>query len=148
MGTPLIGIISDLRTDIGDENLDEKVAERAIIRSLTFLSSDVGVNYTIFESGNSKEIQPVLTALHQELLLLRALAHLVMIKQSRTAVTVSFKSGDKQVRRSATGWKQMEKTILDEYYRLLKKEYPSEGGDIFVWNVKPVRYSSGSVVGD
>ena len=148
MGTQLKNLITDLKTDIGDKNLDEAVAERAIIRSLTFINSDVGVNYNIFETGNNKEVQPDLSALHRELLLLRALAHLVMIKQSRTAVSVSFKSGDKQVRRSATGWKEMEKLILHEYYRLLKKENPSSSGDIFEWNVKPVRYSSGSVVGD
>ena len=146
MGTSLRELISDLTTDIGDKNLDEEIAKRAITRSLTFLSSDVRVDYTIFISGNNNEIQPELPTFHRELLILRALAHLVMIKQSRTAVAVSFKSGDKQVRRSATGWKEMEKTILEEYYRLLKREHPSSGGDIFVWNVKPVRYNSGSAV--
>ena len=138
-------LIIDLKTDYGDSSLAEIVAERAIIRSITFVSHDVNGEYSIYENSDGKEIRPELTVFHKELLLLRSLAYLVRIKQSRNAVTISFRSGDKQVNRTSINWKEMEKNLLNEYKSLLKKDNPTTDNSILTFNLKPVRYSRGSL---
>ena len=140
----LADLIGDLQTDFGNDSLDEKVAERAIIRSLAFVSHDMDMGYSIYEVTNDKEIRPGLTVFHRELLLLRSLAYLVRVKQSRSAVTISFRSGDKQVNRTSTNWKEMERNLLNEYKSLLRKDNPAMDNSIMSFNLNPVRYSRGS----
>ena len=146
--TKLAELIVDLQTDYGDdfsdEKLDEKVAERAIIRALAFVSHDVNTEYRIYEITDGKEIRQELTIFHRELLLLRSLAYLIRVIQSRSAVTISFRSGDKQVKRTATNWKEMERDLLNEYKNLLKKNNPSSDSNILSFNLNPIRYSRGS----
>ena len=144
MTTILSELIKDLKIDSNDDSLSEIVAERAIIRALPIINMDVNVGYQIIKNNNQKEISPIMTGLHKELLIMRALAYLVRIITSRNTAKVSFKSGDKQVTRTSTNLKSLEKTILDEYYRLLNRENPTTDSGFLKLNVKAAQYTTGS----
>ena len=144
MATILLELIKDLKIDSNNDSLSEIVAERAIIRALPIINMDVNVGYQIFNDNNLKEIRPVMTGLHKELLLMRALAYLVRINTGGNTAKISFKSGDKQVTRTSTNWKSLEKTILDEYYRLLNRENPTTDSGFLKLNVKAAQYITGS----
>ena len=147
MTTFLTDLITDLQTDFGDnsEDLDELVAERAIIRALALVCHDIEMNYTIEELQGNKIIKPEMTAFHRELLLLRALIYLVRIKKHTDSYIVSFKSGDKSVQRQAGSIKDLQKSLLDEYFRLVKKSDNTDNSILKI-NVKPSRYSRGSLL--
>ena len=145
MTTYLKDLITDLQTDFGSslEDLDEIVAERAIIRALALVCHDIEMDYIIENLQGNKIIKPEMTAFHRELLLLRSLIYLVRIKKHTDSYIVSFKSGDKQVQRQAGSIKELQKSLLDEYFRLVKKESSYTDNNILKINVKPARYSRG-----
>ena len=151
-GEAIKEITNDLRLDAGDDSLDERIAERAIMRSLAVINADVGASYQVVSHESQNEtvqlndiIEPEMATLHRELLLLQALAHLVRIKRYANDVTVSFKSGDKSVTRTANNWQDLEKVLLGEYQRLLNTVASQDSqaqvsNDIIILDVKPGSY--------
>jgi len=148
MGTPFNSLITALKLDVGDDSLGDILAERAVIRAMAVINVDLKTAYVIDTNSGKKVVVPTMPILHQELLLMQALAHLIKVSRSSSKTMVSFRSGDKQVTRSGSTWKEVEKGILVEYLRLVKQENPQVGSEdtVISFNVKPVIYSRGSWV--
>lgn len=150
MATLFTELLADLKADIGDPDgnlVPETVVERALIRALSLLNVDAETAYQIAGAGGDREVQPEMTAVHRELLLLRARAMLAGYLQATTSssTSVSFQSGDKRVDRktSSTDWSKLESDLLAEYWRRLGKP-PSQSSDLLNFDVKPRLYEQGS----
>ena len=138
MPTPVTELVSDLTADYGDPALEPAIAERAVIRALAFLNVDLGQNYQL--AGDPKAVTPDLTIFHREMILLRALAFLVRIKRNASSASITYRSGDKEVSRSAANWSELEKDLLDEYWRRVEKINPDAIPDVMTPDVAPLRY--------
>ena len=150
MATLFTELLADLKADIGDPDgalVPETVVERALIRALSLLNVDAETAYQIAGTGAAREVRPEMTAVHRELLLLRARAMLAGYLQATTSSSnsVSFQSGDKLVDRktSTTDWSKLESDLLDEYWRRLGKP-PSLSSDLLRFDVQPRLYEQGS----
>jgi len=120
--------------------------QSCITRALISVNIDVDSDYQIIQKNDSKYIEPPLSPLHRELVLLQAKMHFVKITRSLKEKNISFKSGDKQVKRSEVNWKDIVKSLQDEYDRLLNREKPSSNSKfeiITTPNIKPLIYRRG-----
>ena len=125
METPLSEIVGFLLTDIGQEDIAPEISDRCIIRALITINTDIDSDYQMVLKNDTKYIEPPLSPLHRELILLQAKMHFVKITRSLKEENISFKSGDKQVKRSTVHWKDVVKSLQYEYDRLLNREKPS-----------------------
>ena len=138
MPTMLAELVSDLTTDYGDNTLEPVVAERAVIRALAFLNADLQLQYEA--AGDPKMIEPEMNGFHRELLLLRALGFLVRVKRNAASASISYRSGDKEVSRSASNWTDLEKDILEEYWRRVEKINPDARPEVMTPDLAPLPY--------
>lgn len=102
------------------------------MRSLAFVNSDLETNYQVSGSQPTEVVEPDLVDIYRELTLLRAQAYLVRITRTTNASSVSYKSADKTVSKSATGWKDLERDLLKEYWRIVASINPDKAEGVLV----------------
>ena len=123
MITTLSELIDDIKIDMGENTLDLSTAKRALSRAIVIINKDLETDYKIGKTDNEK-IEPNLNALHKEMLLLQAQIYLFRMNMNQKPESVSFKSHDKQVKKTSAKWKDIIGNLQDEYESLLKKEKP------------------------
>ncbi len=145
METPFSELIKDLFVDIGQEDIAPELSDRCITRALITVNIDVKSDYQVIQKNDTKYIEPSLSPLHRELILLQAKMCFVKVTRSLKE-DISFKSGDKQVKRTGANWKDIVKSLLDEYDRLLNREKRSSNSKFEIMttpDLKPLIYSRG-----
>ena len=142
MSTPLQELIDDLKIDFG-QPLGDATARRAIMQALTFVNADLDTSYQVSGSQPNEIVEPDLVGIYRELTLLRAQAYLARITRTTNASSISFKSADKSVSKTATGWKDLERDLLDEYWRRIKDLNPDKAKDVLVVNDNAEIYKQG-----
>ena len=142
MSTPLQELIDDLKISYG-QPVDDATARRSTMQSITFVNSDLGTNYQVSGSQPNEIVDPDLVGVDRELVLLRAQAYLTRINRTANASSVTFKSADKSVSRSATGWQNLERDLLAEYWRIIASINPDKAEGVLVVNDNTEIYKQG-----
>ena len=144
MTTTLSELIADLKIDMGENSLNQDTAKRALSRAIVIINKDLETDYKIEKTDNNK-IQPDLDALHKEMLLLHGQIYFYKINMNQKPDSVSFKSGDKQVKKTSTKWLDIIKNLHDEYENLLRKEKPvlDNKSRFLTPDIKPAIYKRG-----
>ena len=142
MSTTLQSLIDDLRLDFG-QPLGDATARRAIFQALAFVNADLDTNYQVSGSQPNEVVEPDLVGIYRELTLLRAQAYVTRITRTVNASSISLKSADKSVSKTATGWKDLERDLLAEYWRRIKDLNPDKAEGVMVVNDDAAIYKQG-----
>lgn len=106
----LLSVLTEkLKIDAGDDTLGWNTLRRCFERAAVQVNQDFSANYVI--AGNDAAdttILPDPTSLHQELLLILSMMHLVGMGRISASDAISFKSGDKAVDRTRTALSKKE----------------------------------------
>lgn len=145
MATLLTELLADVQADWGEPALSEAVARRALLRGLSLVNADLGTAYVII-STPIEAVEPDLVPQHRELLILRALLLGLRTKRGNSATSLSFRSGDKQVTRSAGSWTELENALWSEYRQMLGGLGIVQGEGMVAADVVPVVYEQGSAL--
>ena len=145
METSFFKLISDLKIDMGESTLDTNSAERALTRAIIIVNQDLEADYQFIDIGNNKQIQPEPAAIHKELILLQAQIHLFKINMNQKTESISFKSGNKQVKKTSAKQQDILKSLQDEYENLLGREKPASDNrsDVLTPNIGTAVYKRG-----
>lgn len=134
-------LISLLRTDLADreaERFTDEVLTRCILKSVSPVSRDLGVEMSI----DGGEVIPEPQGETLELLLLQAQIEACRFMRIATANSFSFSSGDKRVDKTSQpqNWAKLESDLAATYHERLREIKPDAAvDDGYIFTPKPLR---------
>jgi len=133
----LSDLIEKLKIDVGDDTIGFNTARRSFERAAAQINKDLSQSYVIAGADVSNTtILPDPSTLHQELLLILAMRHLVGMGRVSASEALSWKSGDKSVDRTRMALSKTElcRDLWKEYLMLAglpEDLIPLVGGEVW-----------------
>ncbi len=138
---PLSDLVGLLRADLADPNAEtfkDEVLKRCILKSVSPVGRDLGVEMSV----SIGEVMPEPQGEALEMLLLQAQIEACRFMRIATANSFSFSSGDKRVDKTSQpqNWAKLESDLTATYHERLREIKPDAAvDDGYIFTPKPLR---------